>query len=214
MANYLKSIIACAVLMTTSCSVFDDSNIWDHIHDLESRVNRLEELCKEMNTNMSSIQALVKAVENRDFVTHVAPVHKDGKTIGYTISFANSGSITIYHGNDAVTPVIGVKQATDGIFYWTIDNEWLTDSEGNRIQANAKDGETGNTPLLKVEDGYWHISYDLGVSWTLLGKATGEQGEKGDSMFINVDTSNPGFVVFTMSDGSQITIPTAESAVV
>ena len=36
---------------------------------------------------------------------------------------------------------------TDGIYYWTIDGEWLLDSKGNKIQAN---GYNGITPRLKI----------------------------------------------------------------
>ena len=34
---------------------------------------------------------------------------------------------------------------------------------------------------------YWFVSYDNGANWTQLGKATGEDGIGGDSMFSGVD---------------------------
>lgn len=37
---------------------------------------------------------------------------------------------------------------------------------------NGQDGADGITPQLKIEDGYWRISYDNGASWKQLGKAT------------------------------------------
>ena len=211
MSKFIKSIMAFAIVLATSCSMFDDSEIWDHIRDLESRVSRLEELCKEMNTNLTSLEALVKVLESQDLITHVTPVTKDGKVIGYTISFSNSESITIYNGDNGSTPQIGVKQGADGVYYWTLNGEWLTDAEGNRIRALANDGkngEQGATPTLKIEEDYWYISYDNGGSWVKLDKATGEQGEAGDSMFITVDTSDPYYVVFIMQDGSLMKIPT------
>lgn len=52
---------------------------------------------------------------------------KDGKEIGYTITFSKSNPITIYHGKDGqdgedgTTPTIGVKQDADGVYYWTLN---------------------------------------------------------------------------------------------
>lgn len=41
-------------------------------------------------------------------------------------------------------------------------------------------GKDGITPLLKIENDYWFISYDEGETWQQEGKAKGEKGEKGD----------------------------------
>lgn len=41
-------------------------------------------------------------------------------------------------------------------------------------------GKDGITPLLKIENDYWFISYDEGVTWQQEGKAKGEKGDKGD----------------------------------
>ena len=97
-------------------------------------------------------------------------------------------------GKDGSTPVIGVKMDDDGIYYWTLNGEWLTDENGNKIKAvgtdgkdgangangeNGTNGKDGITPQLKIEEGYWFISYDNGATWTQLGKATGEDGEDG-----------------------------------
>ena len=210
---------------------YDDSALTGRVDDLENRVAKLEELCKQMNTNISSLQTLVNALQNKDYITSVVPITKDGETIGYTISFTQSAPITIYNGQDGKdgqdgkpgedgkdgsTPVIGVKQDADGIYYWTVNGDWLTDDSGNKIKAEGRDGQDGEdgkpgqdgndgqdgkpgedgedgqdgkpgedgkdgiTPQLKIEDGYWYISYNDGASWTQLGKATGDKGEQGE----------------------------------
>lgn len=41
-------------------------------------------------------------------------------------------------------------------------------------------GKDGITPLLKIENDYWYISYDEGHTWQQEGKAKGEKGDKGD----------------------------------
>ena len=90
-----------AVSTLWSCnSDYDDSALTGRVDDLENRVAKLEELCKQMNTNISSLQTLVNALQNKDYITSVVPITKDGKTIGYTISFTRSAPITIYNGQD------------------------------------------------------------------------------------------------------------------
>lgn len=247
------------------------NDIWDAIDGLDSRVTKLEELCKEMNTNITSLQTIVDVLQSNDFITGVVEIKKDGEVIGYTITFGKHDPITIYHGQDGKdgqngqngadgkdgsTPVIGVAQDTDGVYYWTLNGEWLLDDNGNKLPVSGKDGQNGSngsngqdgtdgkdgkdgedgkdgadgqdgkdgiTPQLKIEDGYWYISYDNGATWTQLGKATGEDGvdgedgqdgqngadgkdgQDGDSMFQSV-TQDENYVYFTLADGTVIKI--------
>ena len=66
---------------------------------------------------------------------------------------------------------------------------------------------------MKIEDGYWYISYNDGASWTQLGKATGDKGEQGEpgkagGIFKDVEETDDS-VIFTLNDDSTITIPKA-----
>ena len=209
---------------------------------MKERVETLETLCRNMNKDITALKALVKAVETRDYITDVAPITgTDGVVTGYTISFANSDPITINHGmdgdngqdgqdgqdgEDGMTPTISVRQDTDGVYYWTLNGDWLLDDEEQKIRTSGdedKEVKDGVTPQLKIEDDMWYVSYDNGDSWHELGPATGEQGpqgetgpqgpqgdkgERGDSMFESVDYSSSDYVIFTLSDGTQIKIPT------
>lgn len=212
MRRFFSFIAIALAIVVSSCSKFDDTDIWNKLNDHEKRIVSLEELCKQMNTNISSLQSIVNALQKNDYITNVSPVRKDGEEIGYTITFAYGDTITIYHGTngkdgangkdgkDGYTPQIGVMKDTDGIYYWTVDGEWLLDGKGNKIQANGvngtdgtngsngqdgtngtngKDGADGVTPRLKIENDYWYVSYDNGATWTELGKATGEDGNDG-----------------------------------
>ena len=211
-----------AVVALTSCK-YDDDDLWHSVHGLENRVAKLEELCKQMNTNISSLQTIVTALQNNVYVTGTAPLMQDGKEIGYTITFSKGNPITIYHGKDGqdgedgTTPTIGVKKDTDGVYYWTLNGEFIV-VDGGKIQAEGKDGingTNGTTPQFKIENDYWFISYDNGNTWTQLGKATGENGKDGedgvggDSMFTGIDyKTSPDYVIFTLADGTQIKLPT------
>lgn len=206
MKNLFTLVAFLAAFIVSSCSSFDDTEIWDKLNDHEKRIVALEELCKQMNTNISALQTIVNALQKNDYITNVAPVRKDGVDVGYTITFAYGDTITIYHGQngkdgvdgkDGYTPKIGVMKDSDGIYYWTIDGEWLLDGKGNKIQANGVNGSDGTngsngqdgtngvngadgiTPRLKIENDYWYVSYDNGSTWIELGKATGEDGKDG-----------------------------------
>ena len=238
----MKKLLAFAALLAvvsfTSCK-YDDDDIWNSVHGLENRVTKLEELCKQMNTNISSLQTIVTALQNNDYITGTTPLMKDGKEIGYTITFSKGNPITIYHGKDGqdgedgtngkdgTTPAIGVKQDADGVYYWTLNGDWLTDENGDKIKAEGTDGKDGAdgsdgtngtdgvTPKLEIREGYWWISYDNGTNWSQLGKATGEDGKDGedgiggDSMFTKVDyKTSTDYVIFTLADGTQIKLPT------
>lgn len=205
-----------AVVALTSCK-YDDDDLWNSVHGLENRVAKLEELCKQMNTNISSLQTIVTALQNNVYVTGTTPLMKDGKEIGYTITFSKGNPITIYHGKDGqdgedgTTPTIGVKKDTDGVYYWTLNGEFIV-VDGGKIKAEGKDGTNGTngtTPQFKIENDYWFVSYNNGANWTQLGKATGEDGIGGDSMFSGVDyETSTDYVIFTLSNGTQIKLPT------
>ena len=156
--------------------------VWEKLEDLEERIAKLEELCKEMNTNIAALQTIVAALQEKDCITGVAPITKDGKTIGYVISFAKNDPITIYNGEDGkdgangsngvdgkdgvdgYTPILGVAKDTDGVYYWTLDGQWLLDVDGNKLDANiyAKANYLITTGLnLYTDLQYRHINYRI-----------------------------------------------------
>jgi|GEM_PF-4910726 len=141
------------------------------------------------------------------------------ETIGYTLTLKNSAPITIYNGKDGHTPQISIDKDEDGLWYWTLDGEWLLDASGKKVKAVGVDGEDGQdgadgndgvTPLIKIIDEYWYMSVDNGTTWTKLDKATGDKGERGDSLFQSVaDTGE--VVVLTLSDGKVISLQKYQS---
>ena len=150
------------------------------------------------------LRATTTVFESNDAITSITPVMEGGVEIGYTITFSNHDPITIYHGKDGkdgqngangqngTSPVVGVAQS-GGVYYWTLNGEWLLDADGNKLPVSGKDGANGEngqngsngqngvTPQLKIENDYWWISYDNGNTWTQLGKAKGEDGENGQN---------------------------------
>ncbi len=178
----------------------------ERLEDLEDRVSKLEEICKETNANLAALQTIVTALQEQISITQVEQLSD-----GYTIHFSDGTSATIKDGKDTGSvPVFGVRKDVDGIYYWTLDGEWLKDEQGNKVRAQGDKGEqgetgtTGITPQLKIEDAYWFVSYDNGETWSQLGEATGDNGT--DCLFKSVlqDDEN---VYFILSDDTIITIP-------
>ena len=88
------------------------------------------------------------------------------------------------------------------------------------VSGTSKDGIT---PLLKIENDYWFVSYDNGETWQQEGLARGEKGEKGeqgekgeagekgekgdkgDSMFLSFEQDSA-FVYLLLPDSSKVKI--------
>ena len=219
----MKRIISWTVALALAfCSVacYDDGAVEWEVNQQEARLAALEQLCNRMNTNLNSLQQLISAIQARNCITGLTPIKENDKEIGYTISFVTGSPITIYYGKDGANgnaPVIGIKQDTDNLWYWTLNGSWLTDAKGNKIKAIGSDGtdgyigKDGVSPQLKIEGGYWYLSTDKGKSWTKLDKATGSDGTdgaNGDTMFKSI-TQDDNYVYFTMADGTALTIPKA-----
>lgn len=219
----MKNILLFISFLTIfSCSDFDDTAINKKINELEIRLAELEEVCTSINSNITSLQTIVNVVQNQDCITGLEVVYADDGTteIGYTINFKQAPAITIYHGEtgkdgiDGHTPIIGVKKADDGISYWTLDDEWIIDSNGEKVCAIGIQGEAGIAPQFKIERNplmnnipYWYISYDNRATWTALYQATGENGtngKDGDSLFESVELSENGVkLIITMNDSDK-----------
>ena len=205
-----KGILLIFTVLATlvGCGQYDDSELKSDINDLKSRMAALEKQCKNMNENLTSLQAIVDAIQKQDGIVSVTDL-PDGQ--GYSVKFVSGKVIYLYNGKngtDGVTPKISVRKDSDGIYYWTVDGDWLI-VDGKKVRAvgldgkdgkdgndgkdgqNGKDGEDGKdgqngndgkdaiTPQLKIVEGFWYISYDNGKSWNKLGKATGENGKDG-----------------------------------
>ena len=130
-------------------------DIWNELREHEQRIEQLEKRCRELNTNIEAIQAILTAIQQNDYVTEVMKIMEDGIEVGFSITFAKGGTVTIYHeaeGSEGAAPKIGIRKADDGEYYWTSADEWLTDEQGERIPACAQSGNH-TTPQFRVADG-------------------------------------------------------------
>ncbi len=217
---FLTSALMC--LSYTGCK-YDDSDLWDEVDNIKKRVEALELATTSLNNDISALRAIVNSVSSNITITSVNPV-----ATGYEIKFSDGTTANITHGTDGADgvscPLISVKADTDGNYYWTIDGEWLV-VDGNRVRANGidgtdgKDGEdgkdgadgadgvfTGVAPQVRInpDNNEWEISTDGGKTWNATGVSA--LGQAGDNIFKSVDTSNAGYVLFVLADGTEFKV--------
>lgn len=205
LAACVAALLLVSPPLLTGCDDYDDSELWQNVNDLKSRIEALETKIGQMNTEIAALQKIVD-----DAVT-VVKVEKGAD--GYVIYFSDNTTAEIKNGTaGADAPVIGVKQDTDEVYYWTITTdgktEWL-------MAGGAKLRVTGESvkPVMSVDDeGYWTISYDGGKTSERILDAAGDpvsavtEGSSIGSLFksVNYDDNN---VYFELSDGSIVTVP-------
>jgi len=167
MKTYIAASILAAALLASGCGKF----VRDELILMQNEIDALTDQVEQMNQALADLQTVVHAMENGGYITDVASyADTSGKDSVYVLTFNNMETLELFtgidgkDGQDAVPPEIGMKQdEEDGRWYWTLDGEWIVSDEGGRFLV---DGVDGRTPALKVEEGYWYISWDGGETWT------------------------------------------------
>ena len=219
----LTTVTLAMVGLQTSCTDYQDE-----IDALDFRVTVLENLVKETNSQLEALQIAVSAFANGDYITSITENNE-----GYIINFSKADPIFVRHGKDgkdgtdgkdgkdAQMPEISVKQDIDGNFYWVVDGEWITDSQGNKVRAHGKDGKDGRdgndgkdgndgiSPKVRInEEGIWEVSTDGGLTWVSTGTSCkgqdGRNGADANSILRVVTHWNEGYVEFITASGSFI----------
>lgn len=213
MKSRISALILLAAAVLTACDPYKQE-----IEYLEKEANDVSEVLDEISSSVESLTNIMVAMLGNDFVTEVEPI-QEGNRSGYALVFANSGKVIIYcgadgrdgkngedgedgeDGKDGVTPAVSIRQGVDGIWYWTVNGDWLYNSNGARVPVAGKDGLV---PKLKISGEFWYISYDNGKSWERVGSSVA--GES--SVFKSLDyQSYDDYVEFTLKDGTVLQIP-------
>ena len=165
---------ALALITLDGCKKFDDSALWNEIAslkqentDLRNQITNLKSTEVTVNNDIQVLNQLVSTLETGNYIKSVTTL-EDGS--GYLITFAEGDPILVKNGTDGAkgdpgtagengtTPVISVAQS-DGVYYWTLNGEWLLDDDGNKLRVTGEKGDTGAQGAQGIQ---------------------GEKGEKGD----------------------------------
>ena len=173
--------LAAVLCLALAGCEYDDAEVKDRLDDLEGRVDALEKTVNSLNINVGNLQSLI---DGKLFITAVTENPEGG-----------------------AAPAIGVKLDSDGKYYWTLDGEFITEG-GKKMPVT---GDDGVTPVFKIENDTWYVSYDKEATWKECGPATGAAG---DSFFSDVSTSEDGrWVYLTLADGETVLTLTAPDLV-
>ncbi len=135
-----------ALVMTTLSGCYDDDELWDNVNDLTDRVETIEQTLAQLNNEINDMQTIVNTLNQGAVITSCEDFGG-----GYRLTFSNGKTLEIFHGKDGIdgndAPVIGVKEDADGIYYWTITidgiTDWLLDENGNKLRVTGEDGKDG-----------------------------------------------------------------------
>ena len=179
-----------ASLLFVACEKYDDSQLSGRVNGLETRVDKLEKLVADLNTNVASVTKLVKAFQEESRIERIEQIEG-----GYKIVLADGkGEMTIKNGEK---PVIGVEiDGSTGVCYWTVD--------GKRMLVDGKEVPATMTPEIKVEGGSFWFRVN-GGEWS---KVAGS--DSGVGLIKNVVESEES-VTFVLSEGGEIVIPKVQT---
>lgn len=195
-------------VLTVFCAAGCNNGYTERLEELKARADSLEAECLRLNSSLSSVSRIIKAIQEADLITGIEDIKEGNNVIGYRINFVSGSPITIYNGIDGLVPYVGTKQDSDGSIYWTIrygtdgQVDWLLDDKGRKVLA------VGEIPYLAVKDNMWRYTID-GKNWIELGPS---KGEDADSMFSEVVNNRDSlYVVFKLADGNELRIPKKEA---
>lgn len=171
MKKYLAICLG-LVLLFAGCS-YDDGELWNKVNDIDSRLTKVEEALSQMNSNITTMQTVVNALQNNLYITNVTQ-----NADGYTVTFSDNRTVTIKNGKDGDVPFIGnngnwwIGSTDTGVsagqapFIGTNGNWWI----GNTDLGVRAIGQDGVTPHIGTNGNWWIGTTDTGV------KAVGQDG--------------------------------------
>ena len=177
MRRSFLGVVPVTLALLSSCTGMVQSDL-DQTHE---KLTALQELVNDANQNLSSLQQLVAELDDSHTVSAVSPVGENG----YDLSFRDGKVVRISYGKNGVDGIVhplGVKLGKDGLYYWTVDGEFMTDADGNPVRASASDGKDAIAPVLKATEEGWMISLDGGNTFNIL---TTDEEMKGVGVFKN-----------------------------
>ena len=164
MRKFLSFITLSFLMFVGGCSdEYDDSELREQLGNIEARMKKLETLCQSMNTNISSLQVIVNALQEHDYIKQVTPIIQEGKTLGYTISFGKNDPITILHGSKGDKGDKGEngqdgkpgENGQDGQ-----DGKPGQDGQDGKPGQDGKDGYVPQIGIQKDIDGFYYWTID------------------------------------------------------
>ncbi len=219
MKAYIAAGILSAALLSSGCGKF----VRDELITMQNEIDQLYAQVDQMNKGLETLRSIVYEMGANGYIVAVEEGKDEDDRAYYKLKFRtiipdadgkgyektdDAVFITLYtgvdgkDGEDALPYVVSAKQdEEDGRWYWysAQDGDWLKDDQGNRFTVDGK------TPQLKVEEGFWFLSWDGGQTWEETGwKAKGDDAYE---MFSKVDVFDDRVELTLAADGSVLVLP-------
>lgn len=218
-------------IMASGCGKF----VREELITMQNEIDELYTQVENMNNGLNSLRGIITEMADNGYIVRVEETKKDDRD-AYTLTFKSvkideSGDIVSREsqidlftgvdgrdGEDAEPFVAGVKKdEKDGRWYWYDNqaNDWMKSPSGERFLVDGKDGKT---PHLKIEKGYWYVSWDGDdvaddkrnwekTEW----KA---QGDNAKEIFSKAEVFDDRVELTLASDSTVLTIPLYQPATV
>lgn len=192
------ALIALTTMLAASCY----TDIENQLEALERRVSNLNQRVSIMNDNIAAFQTLANKYKSYVYVIGYRPIQVGKEVKGYIISLSDGTSITLNNGVSKDDPIVGLTLGDDGLYYWVVTVNGVTDffydETGQKVAASVA------SPIMKIVDGVWKVSFDNGYIWQTFDKA---QGESGYSYIDKIETRG-NYVYITLVSGQTVSFPT------
>ena len=161
-------------ILASGCGKF----VRDELITMQNEIDLLYTQVEQMNKGLANLKGIITEMADNGYIVDVQEFQNEGRG-GYTLGFRavkldengnivseNTYSIDLYSGvdgrdgEDAEPFVVGArKDDADGRWYWydVQSGEWMSSLDGSRFLVDGKDGKT---PHLKIENGYWYVSWE------------------------------------------------------
>ncbi|WP_303341709.1 glycoside hydrolase family 98 domain-containing protein, partial [uncultured Duncaniella sp.] len=159
-----------------------------------------------INANIAAVRSFVQAKETGSKVRKTTVLPDDA---GFMVEFSDGNTVSLRtkvgaladfpQQPDTYTPTVAAMPDEDGVYYWTIDGEWLTSATRAGEKINVT-GAKAVTPRVSInENGDWVVDA-LDYGKTVLRPAS--RGEQ-ISAISTVDISDPENVTVYFSDDTE-----------
>lgn len=198
-----KSALLLFLFAAVACT---DAALKEKELQLQQHLVAQQNQAKQINADLSSLQALVSKVADGFTVQTVAPVQKNGAVDNFLFTFNDGKTLSLTcgalqdEGVTGTTPDVSLR--LDGeCWYWTSAGNILKDGSGKDIPASGADGAVLK---VKCENDQWQVSADKGTTWLQI--PAHKAYFKGLVSQVN-DTSNRDYILISLTNTRIIQIP-------
>jgi hypothetical protein len=191
------AILAFAALTATSCYTVIETEL----NALDRRVENLEQRVYAINNNISSLQTLADKYKSYIYVLSTRPIYQGKEIVGYKIELTDGSSLTLMNGVSKDDPIVGLTLDEDGLYYWTVTvngvTDYFYDEVGQKIAASVA------SPIMKIVDDVWKVSFDNGYIWQTFDRARGADGYS----YIDSIVTRNDYVNIYLASGQTVSFP-------